>query len=287
MENIFRPTKDWQLTAGASYDARHLIGDNQFAAAGVTPPFGTSFSYPVADKHSLNGEVAAIYSYSADGAVHISYADRARFPTLFEMYSTRFGTFVNNPDLRPEQSHYAQIGIADTLFGTRVVVNAFLAKIDNAITSVALTPTVSESQNIGAERHEGYEIELSRQLLPSLSGSINFSDLVRVELLGGTVQTDTPGQKLFAYVDWRPTPKLALVPNVDIESKRWLQSSVNNLVYYRGGSFTLVGIKGSYQPIEPLKIELGVTNFMDRDYVIEDGYNGPGREYFVNLRVTL
>jgi iron complex outermembrane recepter protein len=100
-------------------------------------------------------------------------------------------------------------------------------------------------------------------------------------------RTDTPGQKLFAYLDWRPTPKLALVPNVDIESQRWLQSWMNNLVYYRGGSFTLVDIKGSYQPLEPVKIELGVTNLMDRNYVIEDGYNGPGREYFVNLRVTL
>jgi iron complex outermembrane receptor protein len=286
LENIYRPTRDWQIIAGTSYDARHLIGDSEFLASGNKPPFGSSFAYPVADKHALNGEIAAIYSYSESGSVHLSYADRQRFPTLFEMYSTRFGTFVNNPDLQPERSHYSQIGVDDTLFGTKVVVNAFYAKITNAITSVALTPTVSESENVGAARHSGFEIELSRPLLSTLDGGVNFSDLTRVELSGGAVQTDTPGQKLFAYLDWRPLPRLEVVPDVDVESKRWLQNAVNNLVYYRGGSFTLVGLKAAYTPIDPVKVEVGVTNLMDRNYVIEDGYNGPGREYFLNVRVN-
>ena len=286
LENIYRPAKDWQVIAGVSYDARHLIGDSEWVSKGNAPPFGSSYAYPVADKHALNGEIAAVYSYSDTGSVHMSYADRQRFPTLFEMYSTRFGTFVNNPELRPERSHYTQIGIDDVFYGTHVVVNAFVAKITNAITSVALTPTVSESENVGAERHQGFEVELSRHLLANLDGGMSFSYLNRIELSGGAVQTDTPGQKLFAYVDWHPLPRLEVVPDVDYESKRWLQSAVNNLVYYQGGSFALVGLKAAYNPIDPLKIELGVTNLMDRNYVIEDGYNAPGREYFVNVRVS-
>ncbi len=285
VENIYRPWNSWQFVAGMSYDARHLIGDSQWVGQGTTPPFGHSFAYPVADKHALNGEIAAIYSYSDTGTAHISYADRWRFPTLFEMYSTRFGTFINNPNLRPERSHYTQVGIADTIFETHVTINAFLAKITNAITPVAVSPTVSESENIGAERQQGFDIELSRQLLATLACGMNFSDLIRVELSGGAVPTDTPGQKLFAYLEWHPLPQLAVVPNVDVESKRWLQNAVNNLNYYRGGSFTLVGLKAAYQPVQPVTIEVGSTNLLDRDYVIEDGYNGPGREYFLNVRV--
>lgn len=113
LENIYRPIKDWQIIAGLSYDARHLIGDSEWVASGNKAPFGYSDAYPVADKHALNGEIAAVYSYSDTGSAHISYADRQRFPTLFEMYSTRFGTFVNNPDLQPERSHYTQVGIDD------------------------------------------------------------------------------------------------------------------------------------------------------------------------------
>ena len=95
---------------------------------------------------------------------------------------------------------------------------------------------------------------------------MNFSDLIRVELSGGAVQTDTPGQKFFAYLDWRPIPQLSLVPNVAIQSKKWLQGAVNNLLYYRGGSFTLLGLKASYNPIEKVTIELGATNLADRNY---------------------
>jgi iron complex outermembrane receptor protein len=285
VENIYRPARAWQLVAGTSYDARHLTGDSQWVAQGTSAPFGHSFAYPVADKHALNGEMAAIYSYSDTGSAHISYADRRRFPTLFEMYSTRFGTFINNPNLQPERSHYTQIGCADTIFDTHVAINAFLAKITNAITPVAISATVSESENVGAERQHGFDIELSRQLLPTLAGGMNFSDLIRVELSGGAVPTDTPGQKLFAYLEWHPLPQLTVIPNVDMESNRWLQNAVNNLIYYRGGNFTLVGLKAAYQPVPPVTIELGSTNLLDRDYLIEDGYNGPGREYFMNVRV--
>jgi iron complex outermembrane receptor protein len=202
------------------------------------------------------------------------------------MYSTRFGAFVNNPNLQPERSHYSQIGIDDIIFDTKVVVNAFYAKITNAITSVPLSATVSESENVGVAKHQGFEIELSRKLLPTLDGGINFSDLIRQELSGGAVLTDTPGQKLFAYLDWHPLPRLELVPDVDMESKRWLQNAVNNLVYYRGGSFTLVDVKAAYAPIDRVKVELGVTNLMNRNYAISDGYAAPGREYFLNVRVN-
>jgi iron complex outermembrane receptor protein len=202
------------------------------------------------------------------------------------MYSTRFGSFINNPNLQPERSHYSQIGVADTMFDTKVVVNAFYARITNAITSVAISPTVSESENVGVAKHYGFEIELSRQFLPGLDGGINFSELIRTEVSGGAILTDTPGQKLFAYIDWYPIPQLAIVPNVDYQSKRLLQNAVNMQVYYHGGAFTLTGIKASYKPIDPLTIELGVNNLMDRDYVMYDGYNGVGRQYFANVRVS-
>lgn len=295
LENIYRPVEALQLIAGVSFDYRHLIGDSEWLAAGTTPPYGSSFAYPVADKHAFNGEVAAIYSYSATGSVHLSYADRVRFPTLFEMYSTRFSTFKNNPDLQPERSHYAQIGVKDTLAGTQVAVNVFFARIDDAITSVVLppdpqnpqAPAVSQSQNIGAERQAGYEIELSRALLPQLSAGINYSALSRVELSGATVPLDTPSRRLFAYLDFHPLPQLAIIPSIDMEGPRWLQGAVNPALTYHTGSYAVAALKASYAPFESFSVDIGATNLLDRNYVIEDGYHAPGREYFANVRVRL
>jgi hypothetical protein len=43
-------------------------------------------------------------------------------------------------------------------------------------------------------------------------------------------------------------PRHAAVPDVDLARKRWLRNAVNNLVYYRGDSFTLVGLKAACAP---------------------------------------
>jgi iron complex outermembrane receptor protein len=287
LENVYHPADRWSVTAGASYDYRHLIGDSEWVSGGAAPPFGYSYAYPVANKDALNGELAIERQYSDSGAVHFTYADRARFPTLFEMYSTRFSSFVNNPDLQPERSHYGQAGVVDTLAGTHVVANVFLVRVDHAIDAVGISPTVSEDKNVGVEHREGYEVEVSRNFLAALSAGINYSDLVRVVQAGGVVPTDTPAHKLFAYVDWRPASNWQIVPSINSESRRWLQSAVNTLLYYQGGAFTRVDMKVSYEPLPKVELEIGVTNLANENYEIEDGYHAPGREYFANVRASL
>ncbi len=287
LENVYHPGARWDLVAGASYDRRHLIEDNQWVAAGTTAPFGYSYSYPVADKHAYNYEFAVTRRYGREGSVRFSYADRSRFPTLFEMYSTRFGTFVNNPGLRPERSHYAQAGIDDTVLETRVSVDIFYARVTAAIVAVPLSPVQSENENIGVERREGYEIGLKRRIGGAFDIGMNYSNLVREVLAGNTPATDTPQAKFFGYADWHPLDGLSIVPSIDIEGRRWLQGALNNTIYYRGGSFTRLNLKASYSWARGPEIEAGVDNLTDRNYLIEDGYHAPGRQYFVNFRVHL
>ncbi len=115
----------------------------------------------------------------------------------------------------------------------------------------------------------------------------NYSDLVRVVEGGGVVPTDTPGHKLFAFLQWSPTERWQLVSSVDSESRRWLQSAVNTLIYYQGGAFTRLDMKVAYEPAPKIQLEVGVTNLTDEDYEIEDGYHAPGRGYFANVRARL
>jgi iron complex outermembrane receptor protein len=204
------------------------------------------------------------------------------------MYSTRFGTFVNNPDLQPERSHYLQAGISDTILQTQITADVFLARISDEITAVALSPTVSTDRNVGTGRNSGFEVALKRVLVPDrLDAGLNYSYLVREFLEGGGVPTDTPTEHFFAYAIWHPLSSISVTPTFEVEGRRWLQNAVNATVYYRAGAYTLVGIKAGWQPTEQLNVEMGVKNLTDHDYLIEDGYNGPGREYFVNLRYTL
>lgn len=286
LENIYHPAAAWDVIAGASYDWRHLNHDQQWVAQGTTAPFGYTFGYPVSDKHAGNGELAIVYRYSESGSVSFSYADRDRFPTLFEMYSTRFGTFVNNPDLKPERSHYGQVGLTDTWGGTRVVLSAFVAQIDDVVTAVALSPTVSENENTGSERREGFEVELSRALASELDGGVKFAELSRDVRAGGFVPTDTPDHTVFVFLNWRPIASVEIVPSLDVEGRRWLQSATNNFVYYRGGNFTRLGLKAAYRPVASFTAEVGVRNLTDQNYVVEDAYHAPGREFDANVRLS-
>jgi iron complex outermembrane receptor protein len=284
LENIYHPLAAMDVIAGLSYDYRRMMGDSQWVAQGVTPPYGYSFSYPTSDKHATNYEAAVVYRYSDSGSVHASYADRWRFPTLFEMYSTRFNTFVNNPDLQPERSHYFQVGVSDNLGGTVLVANLFYARVVNGISTIGVSATQSENINGGVEKRYGYELEASRQLLESLKLGANFSSLKRVVESGAVEPTDTPDHKLFVFAEYHPLAPLALVASVDLEDKRWLQSAVNSTFYYQGGSFTLFNAKAAYSFTPKLSAEFGVNNLTDRNYVIEDGYHAPGRQFFANVR---
>ena len=159
------------------------------------------------------------------------------------------------------------------------------ARVVDAIVTQAVNATTSESVNGGVEKRYGYELEASRQLIDSLKVGANFSSLKRVVVSGAVEPTDTPDHKLFAFTEWYPIAPVSLVADVDIEDKRWLQSAVNSLLYYQGGSFTLLNVKGGYQITPQASAEFGVNNLTDRNYVIEDGYHAPGRTYFANVRV--
>jgi outer membrane cobalamin receptor len=100
------------------------------------------------------------------------------------------------------------------------------------------------------------------------------------------VPTDTPNHKFFAFLNWQPIAALTIVPSADIEGRRWLQSATNVSVYYRGGDFAVMNLKASYEVLQASRIEVGVTNLSDLNYLIEDGYHAPGRQYFANVRAS-
>ena len=56
------------------------------------------------------GRRALIWRYTQRGELHASVSDRARFPVIFELYSTRFGTATPNPDLGPERATNLEVG---------------------------------------------------------------------------------------------------------------------------------------------------------------------------------
>lgn len=293
LENTVHPIKPVDVVIGASYDYRHMLNAQDwdtYSKVPAAPPYGFIVNYPVADDHAFNPELAVLYHYDDTGAVHASVSDRTRFPTLFEMFSSRFGTFDGNPYLRPEESTNFETGVTDTIDQTHLGATIFYSRVTNAIEAVNVNiPGLgieSQDQNVGNEIHTGFELQASRQVLKTLELGGNYSYLLYKILNDTAVATDNPANKLFLYANWKPLEDLSVVPNFEFESKKWLQSAANANYYYRGGDFAIANLKIAYQLRNDLQVEAGVKNLFDANYRIEDGYNAPGRSFFTNVRLT-
>lgn len=299
IENTFHPWQQVDITPGVSYDYRQMLSAGDWASSTTAPTFGSAVTYPVSDKHAVNPEILVAYHYDATGTVHASLSDRTRFPSLFEMYSTRFGGGTSNPYLQPERALTWEGGVADTLGHTHLGANLFYARLSDAIESVsayfpALKNTYTQSQNVGDEKHQGFELEASSLIAPGLEVGANYAYLIRkitnqsaLTLEGAQAfPTDSPKHSAFAYANWQPITGLSVVPSVEIGGKRYLQGAINQGYYYRGGDSALANLKVGYKILANLEVEAGVNNIFDTNYQVEDGYHGEGRNFFTTVHVS-
>lgn len=97
------------LTLGASYDWRDLSRAEEYG----TPPTGGAariFSYPLRNADAWNAQGRIEWKPVESSRLYASVSSRARFPTLFERFSTQFGTAASNPGLNAERATNYELG---------------------------------------------------------------------------------------------------------------------------------------------------------------------------------
>ena len=91
---------------GVSYDTYDITKAEEFTAAARS-----ASSIPKGGSDAFNWQAAMVWRHARSGEWHASVSDRARFPVIFELYSTRFGTATPNPDLGPERATNIEFGL--------------------------------------------------------------------------------------------------------------------------------------------------------------------------------
>ncbi len=212
-ENRFTFTPALSLTVGVSLDWRDLQKAEEYGM----PPGSTVnqiFSYPLANSDAFNWQGRLDWAPDSDMAAHVSISRRARFPTIFERFSTQFGTAASNPGLKPERATNVEVG-GRKAFGVLKLEGAiFYSKVDDAIVSVrpqGSSATTTRRENLGDGDYYGAEVSLDAQLMPSLAISANYSYIHRsfdINPLASSILpaafelTDVPTHKAFVYADW-------------------------------------------------------------------------------------
>ncbi|QUT04919.1 TonB-dependent receptor [Sphingobium phenoxybenzoativorans] len=300
-ENRFMLSPALTLTAGVSYDWRDTQKAEEFTGV-VGLSSATFFRYPVKNVDAFNAQGRVDWTPGADTTIHASVSSRARFPTIFERFSTQFGNAASNPGLSPERATNFELGGSRQFGPARLEGALFYSLISDAIVSVRpdnFPANTSQRRNLGSADYYGVELALSAQLTPSVEFGANYTYTHRSFDIGADPQvtanapifrlTDVPSHKGFVYLSWAPIDQLKIVPNVDVASDRTTLDTYNIAApsvtrYYRTGSYAIANIRVDFAVTEGIDIGVGACNLFNDYYVLSDGFPEQGRSFFASLR---
>ncbi len=281
IENSLALSPTIEFVAGFGYDWRQLRRAEDYAD-------GAFIHYPIRNADAWNAQGALRWTPDADTSAHISVSSRARFPTLFERFSTRFGGAVSNPDLKAERATQVEVGGARRFGPVRAEAALWYARVNDAIMSfpfVYLGTATSQSRNVGNGDYYGAELSLTATVTSTLTLGGNYS-WVKRDLEDPSITafhpTGVPSHKAFAFAQWTPLPALSITPNLDIASDRWVSTPAG--AYYRTGDYVLANLRVDYTVLPGVDVGLGGRNLFDTEYSTADGYPEAGRTLFVSLR---
>jgi iron complex outermembrane recepter protein len=249
------------------------------------------------DADAWNAQGRLDWTDLAGTEAHASLSSRARFPTLFERFSSQFGTAEANPDLKPERATNAEIGASHRFGAVTVTGAAYYSWLSDALVSVRTPANLNRRENLGSADYYGAELSVDIHLGATLDAGLNYSYIHRsfdagTPPAGGLIRpfelTDVPDHKGFAFVSWRPLEGLDISPSLEFASDRATvtPASANGLVpvYYDTGSYVTAALRVDYALTKQITVGAGARNLFDRNYVLTDGFPEPGRSFFVGVR---
>lgn len=221
--------------------------------------------------------------------MHASVSSRARFPTVFERFSSRFGGATSNADLKAERATNYEIGGARSFGPIRVEGAVFYSHLTDVIVAFPFVfngQAVTQSRNLGKGDYYGGEIALNATVGRTLSLGANYTYTHRDlnDPSNAAFQpTGVPTHKAFAYADWSPTERLHIVPNVDIASDRWITNTAGTR-YFRTGNYVQANLRIDYELIDGIDLGIGARNMFDDNFQLAEGFPEQGRSFFASVR---
>ncbi|MGE0363831.1 MAG: TonB-dependent receptor plug domain-containing protein [Vicinamibacterales bacterium] len=285
VENTFRASASLALVAGVSVESYAIDKAQEFSAARGL------FEYPRGGADSFNWQGAAIWYYTPTAEVHASVSNRARFPVIFELYSTRFGTATPNPDLGPERATNLELGWKGTVGGARLEGAVFYSDVRDLIQTVVLPDATTQTRNVGDGEFYGAEVAGDLPLGDRVRVGGNYTWIRRTitdALQPNLRPTGVPTHKAFVHATFTPVDRLAISPSLDLAGDRW--SDVNPapaFPYVRTGAYTMLNLSAQYTFPGGIELMVGGRNLTDDNFELAWGFPQPGRTFFVKTRIGL
>ncbi|MDR1840501.1 MAG: TonB-dependent receptor [Holophagales bacterium] len=243
-------------------------------------PLDLGENEPKASQSFVQGIFGAFWKATDNLHAYVTVARKNRFPTLSDRYSERFGAYIPNPDLDPEDSTNYDIGVKAKLTPWLAIEGAlFYSDINNLIAEVTnVQGNLSQMQNIEKARHSG--IELSFYLKPTTWLEANaFYTYINRENVSKPESPlrETPKNRLTGFAKATPFDQWYIMASVEYQSAT--EDSAEVL-----GGYTTANLTIGYKPTKAITIDGGFTNILDRNYQQRLYFPAQGRTWFVNAK---
>jgi len=283
IENGYKLTPQLELVVGASYDWRDLRRAEDYTS-------GAFVYYNLRNGDAWNAQGQLLWTPDEATNLHLAVSSRARFPTIFERFSTRFGGATSNPDLDAERATQIELGGARQFGPLRIEASGWYAKIDDAIVSFPFIfqgQATAQSRNVGSGDYYGAEFSATAQIAECLRAGANYGWVHRKlddPSLPAFHATGVPEHSGFVWAEWSPIEALRILPSLDVASKRWTVNTAGTR-YYKIGSYALANLRVDFDVTDWATLGVGGRNLFDEKYATVDGYPEGGRTLFVSLRL--
>ncbi|AXB77021.1 TonB-dependent siderophore receptor [Novosphingobium sp. P6W] len=283
IENGYKLTPQLELVVGASYDWRDLRRAEDYTS-------GAFVYYNLRNGDAWNAQGQLLWTPDDATNLHLAVSSRARFPTIFERFSTRFGGATSNPDINAERATQIELGGARQFGPLRIEASGWYAKIDDAIVSFPFIfqgQATAQSRNVGSGDYYGAEFSATAQIAEGLRAGANYGWVHRKlddPSLPAFHATGVPEHSGFVWAEWSPIKALRILPSLDVASKRWTVNTAGTR-YYKIGSYALANLRVDFDVTDWATLGVGGRNLFDENYATVDGYPEGGRTLFVSLRL--
>jgi len=278
------PTEHVQVLASARYQYfRNYDGfDGYPGGAGAVA--GTTDS-------GFDPRLSARYSLTSTIALRAAAYKAFRAPTLdnlFRAFSTPFGIFFGNPDLKPERLTGGEAGIDVTTQAVRAQLTFYRNTIDSLLTSRTLGPAElppgfffgSRNINAGSARAQGAELEIHYAVTERIDAGFAYA-LADSTITANPLDAGSVGRQLGGV------PRQSASASLDYGSGRngfrgaarlrWLKKSYSDNDHTLAvDSQFIVDLSVSYSLRGRAEPFLQIQNLFDRRYVADNsGFSAP------------
>jgi iron complex outermembrane receptor protein len=267
------------VVAGIGYDWRNSLEGEKHNSN------GTLTRYDDNKQTAFNWQLMAKYHFASEDTLTLSWADRTRFPTLKERYTTAKPAYnqtaVVNPQLKPERARGVDLTWNAALNRDwRFEASVYYNRVSDAILSHTITANVVQNRNSGRVDYRGLDVGINGRIAgwaeTGFSYGLIHADVKRRD--AGKI-TDQPNQTLSAWLTLTPWEPLRVTLSEEARSASWSNSSGS----LKAGGFAITHLRADYALGRGFSVNASVNNLFDTKYAYNEGFIEAGRNLWTGV----